>query len=142
MAIKNYTTSINVTKTIGEIQALLARAGASAVMCEYNGDGLPSSIAFRIETPNGVISYQLPARIENVYSCLCKTTDVPKRLKSMEQAGRVGWRIVKDWISAQLAFIESEMVTLDQVFLPYAQNAKTGQTVYEMMEENRTLLLN
>lgn len=141
MAIKNYTTSISVNKTIGEIQALLAKAGASAVMCNYNYDGLPSSIAFRIETPDGVISYQLPARIEKVYSCLCHA-GVEKRYRTMEHAGRVGWRIVKDWVSAQLAFIESEMVTLGQVFLPYAQNAKTGQTVYEMMEESRTLLLN
>src|SRR5438552_18436509 len=36
------------------------------------------------------------------------------------QAVRVEWRIVKDWVEAQLALIETRMVTAQQVFLPYA----------------------
>lgn len=47
-----------------------------------------------------------------------------------EQAARVGWRIIKDWIEAQLALVQTQMVTLDQVFLPYART-NTGETVYQ-----------
>ena len=36
MAIKNYTTTINVNKTIGEIQELLSKHGATAIMTEYS----------------------------------------------------------------------------------------------------------
>lgn len=39
MALKNYTTSISVEKTISEIQAMLAKAGASKIMSEYDDTG-------------------------------------------------------------------------------------------------------
>lgn len=47
--------------------------------------------------------------------------------------------IIKDWVDAQLAIIESDMVTLEQVFLPYMQ-VKGNQTLYETMVERRFLL--
>lgn len=52
------------------------------------------------------------------------------------QAARVGWRILKDWIEAQLALIETGMVTIEQVFLPYVQNDK-GQTLYEAIADKK-----
>ncbi|MDR3599509.1 MAG: hypothetical protein P4L49_03355 [Desulfosporosinus sp.] len=35
------------------------------------------------------------------------------------QAKRVAWRIVKRWIDAQVAFVESGMLKFDEVFLSY-----------------------
>jgi hypothetical protein len=37
----------------------------------------------------------------------------------MPHARKVAWRIIKDWVAAQLALIEAEQATLAQVFLPY-----------------------
>lgn len=58
---------------------------------------------------------------------------IPSRLRTREQASRVAWRVIKDWLEAQLAMIKAEMVTIDQVFLPYAQN-EAGVTLYESLE--------
>lgn len=55
-----------------------------------------------------------------------------------EQAVRVGWRIIRDWVRAQCAIIESEMVTLEQVFLPYMGSG--DKSFYEIMEEKRFYL--
>ena len=36
----------------------------------------------------------------------------------MQQANRTAWRIIKEWILAQMALIETEMVSVEEVFLP------------------------
>lgn len=38
---------------------------------------------------------------------------------SREHATRVAWRVVKDWLEANLALIAAEMATIDEVMLPY-----------------------
>lgn len=136
MPILNYTTSVEVLKTMGEIQFALAKQKVSAMMTEYDPDGAPAALSFRIVTPFGLMSYRLPANVDKVLAVLKKQKGVPWRLQNKAQASRVAWRIVKTWIEAQCAFIESEMVSIDQVFLPYAQNAE-GKTVYETLVESR-----
>ena len=61
---------------------------------------------------------------------------IPPKMRTREQATRVAWRIVKDWLAAQLAMIEAGLVDLEEVFLPYAQN-QAGRTVYEVMKTER-----
>ena len=122
MAILNYTTSISTEKTAMEIQKKLVMAGAVAVLCEYDGDGIMNAMSFRILTPHGLISFKMPAHLDGVYKALCNDSKVPKSKRTTEQAARVAWRILKDWIEAQLAIIEAGMAELAQVFLPYAQN--------------------
>lgn len=46
------------------------------------------------------------------------------------QAERVAWRVIKDWIAAQLAIVETQMVELDQVMLPYL-HVDGDRTLYE-----------
>lgn len=132
MAILNYTTKISVDKTTAEIQAKLGKAKAQAVMCEYE-NGIVSHIAFRIDTPHGTMMFRLPANTGGVLRAM-KKAKLPASKCNEEQAARVAWRIVKDWVEAQLAIIEAEMATMAEVFLPYAQT-NTGKTVYENLLE-------
>jgi hypothetical protein len=129
MPILNYSTTVDVQKTIGEIHTCLAKRKVQAMMQEYDINGVPTAMSFRIMTPFGMMCYRLPANIDKVLKVLERQKGVPYRLATKQQAARVAWRIVKVWIEAQCAFIESEMVTLDQVFLPYAQDQE-GKTVY------------
>lgn len=131
MGILNYSTSISTEKTAGEIQKKLAVAGAQAVMSEYDEDGIMFAMSFRIEN----IFFRLPINIEGVYAAMKNDRQVPKRFKTYEQASRVAWRIVKDWIEAQVAIIQAGQAELKQVFLPYAQN-QDGVTLYEAIKEN------
>lgn len=132
MAILNYTTKISVDKTTAEIQAKLGKANAQAVMCEYE-NGIVSHISFRMNTPHGIMTFRLPANIEGVFSAMQKAK-LPRSKCNKEQAARVAWRIVKDWVEAQLAIIQAEMATVAEVFLPYAQQ-NNGKTVYENLLE-------
>lgn len=133
MPILNYTTQIATEKTAQEIQTILVRAKAIAVLSEYSGQVL-SHISFKIDTTHGVMAFRLPANIDGVLNAMKRNSKVPRRLVCREQAARVAWRIVKDWVAAQIAIIEAEMATLPQVFLPYAQT-DNGQTVYERFEK-------
>ncbi len=126
MSLLNYTTTISVDKTASEIQRLLATAKAQAVLTEYSTEGILCAISFRIACPHGVMSFRLPANIDDFHKVLCREGKVPMRLRNKEQAARVAWRIMKDWIAAQLAIISAQMVTVDQAFLPYASLKEAG----------------
>jgi hypothetical protein len=133
MAILNYTTTIAAEKTAAEIQMCLAKAGAQAILCEYDSEGVMFAMSFRIGTPHGVISFRMPAQLDGVYKALCKDSKVAKRLKTRQQASNVAWRITKDWIEAQLAITQAGMAEMAEVFLPYAQDS-SGRTVYDALK--------
>lgn len=140
MAIKNYTTTINANKTIGEIQELLSKHGATAIMTEYS-NGNVTGLSFKIMTPRGEMGVRLPANTDRVLQVLRNQRKKNNNVKdTMEQATKTAWRIIKDWIDAQMAILETEMVEMEQIFLPYIINNK-GQTVYEVFENNTQLLL-
>jgi hypothetical protein len=133
----NYTTEIAAEKTVGEIQRKLAQAGASQVLHGYDREGNLSELSFKIKTQFGEMAFRLPANIEAVQGVLTRQFKSGRsRFASREHATKVAWRILKDWIEAQLALLRTGMVTVEQAFLPYAQNSN-GQTVYEVLVEKR-----
>src|ERR1700722_3601192 len=136
MPILNHTTTIEVSKTIREISAMLAKAKASAILTEFDGFGVVASISFRVSTEFGVLTFRLPANTQRVYQVIVRDRRIPPRMRTKEQAARIAWRIVKDWLEAQLAMIEAGLVDLEQIFLPYAQDS-AGQTVYEVVRAQR-----
>ena len=131
MPIANYTTTISAEKTVGEIQGMLARAGASAVLFEFD-KSIVTAVSFRLLHNDVMLSFRLPANIERMYVYL-QNADVGPRYRTHEQAARVAWRIIKDWLRAQLAIIECEQAEMVEVFLPYAVNPATGETVYQQL---------
>ncbi|MBA7560651.1 hypothetical protein ES708_02280 [subsurface metagenome] len=143
MALLNYTTSIEATKTVGEIQGMLAGHGAKSILIDYAADGQVEALAFKILTPQGEIGIRLPIDPEAVLKVLTNQNrlgKVPRRYANRPQAIRVAWRIVKDWVQAQMAILETEMVKMEQIFLPYAIT-KDGQTVYDLFEQRQIKML-
>jgi hypothetical protein len=121
--ILNYTTTIAAEKTLGEIHHMLVQAGARQVSVDYDALRQPTAVSFVIVLPFGEASYWLPANRDAVLALLerqCNQGQVRRALVTPGQASRVGWRIIKDWLEAQLAIIDAGLVTLEQVMLPYA----------------------
>ena len=127
MPIANYRTEISANKSIGEIQVILADHGAHSIMVSYR-DKMPESLSFLIQVRDEELPFRLPANIKGVKAVLEKQG--VRREIPYEFALRVGWRILKDWIRAQMAILEAEMVKIDQIFLPYLIT-KDDQTLYE-----------
>ena len=57
----------------------------------------------------------------------------------MQQANRTAWRIIKEWILAQMALIDTEMVAVEEVFLPYMLTDK--QTLYQALSNGDLKML-
>lgn len=139
----NYTTTIDPLKTAGEIQTILAKHGAKAIMTEYSPSGKITGLSFLVTTPTGERGIKLPVKIEAVLQILknqSRSGKIPAKYNNEDQANRVAWRILKDWIEAQMAILDTEMVKIDQVFLPFMTN-REGKTVYEIYQTNSNLLL-
>lgn len=140
MPILNYTTKVPASKTVGEIQEVLAKAGASKIMIDYNKDREPVSVSFLVEMHNGTeLSFRLPCDWEGVLFALRRDKAQAKYLTA-DHAKMVAWRTVKQWLEAQLAFIEAEQATMAQVFLPYAVTS-TGETMYDRLIDDSKKLL-
>ncbi len=155
MSLLNYSTQVDVSKSVAEINEVLVKHGARSILTDMDEKGEVVSISFKVQLPRGEVAFRLPANPESVMKIInLQTTKyklsggiyrkkvpvVPRSYyNDMSQARRVAWRILKDWVEAQMALIEVGMVQLHQVFLPYAI-MKDGQTVFEMIESKGLLL--
>ncbi|MDK1046359.1 MAG: hypothetical protein QGM45_11830 [Anaerolineales bacterium] len=132
MPLLKYTTKVPAAHTIEQITRLLIKSGAASILTDYD-KGRIVSVSFRIETPTGVMPYVLPSNIDKVHKVLAnqqRAGEIAPRYATREHAERVAWRILQEWIEAQMALLETEMVTMDQLFMPYLI-FKNNQTLYE-----------
>lgn len=141
-----YTTTVAVNRTIGDLQGALAAHGASSISVDYDG-GKPSGLAFVLPTPHGDRHFALPVDVAAVHRLLTaqkngrdghtKNGRVDDR---REQAERVAWRVLHDWLVAQLAIIEAQMATLTQIMLPYLK-VDADHTLYEAYKDREQAAL-
>jgi hypothetical protein len=139
MPLLNYTTEVSAERSVAEIQSKLAKAGAWSILHEYQrGTGELIGLSFQIDTQFGPMAFRLPANIDAVAKILIKHRTRQRYAKDgdRQKAARVAWRILKDWIEAQLALIETEQVKMEQVFFAFVQDSK-GRTLYEAYEEKK-----
>lgn len=141
MALLNYSTTVSANKTVSEIENILAKHRARTIMKNYDDNGLIESLSFEIETPQGFAGIRLPINtpaitkvLENQY----RLGKIPRRFVTHEQAVKIAWRIIKDWVEAQMAILETEMVKMEQIFLPYII-ANDGKTLFEVFESRKML---
>ena len=142
MPLLDYTTSVAVSRTVAQVQAKLVEHGARAVMMEYDDQGRIRALAFKVKTPNGELPIRLPIDAAATLKVLQRqhySGEIPARYASEEHAYRVAWRIIKDWVEAQMSLIETEMVKMEEIFLPYVIT-RSGQTLYQVMAEKHFLL--
>lgn len=139
MAILNYTTKIDAEKTINEITKMLVKHGANRIVTSYDENRLPCAVSFSINWNGQLLPFLLPCNYEGVFASL-KSSDAPKHNKTKEQAIRTSWRIVKDWVEAQLAIVEANLSKIEEVFLPYVVT-NNGQTLFEKFEAQSQKLL-
>jgi hypothetical protein len=140
MALLNYSTEVPATRTVSQIIDILVKANAQRVLAEYT-DQRPSGVAFQLHTAYGDRYYSLPVNVLAVEKVIRRYgSGVPPRFKTYAQAERIAWRILKDWLEAQVALIQTEMVALDQVLLPYMRVDEIGTTVYDQYRDQQLAL--
>ena len=135
MPLLNYSTRVEAHRTVSEIAAILVRHGASRIMQEYDGSGNIVALKWSLAGRFGTLGYAMPVNYEAVYEVL---TDEGRIFKGdaerrKAQARRVAWRILKDWIEAQIALLESGMVEMEEIFLPYMLAGDSDSTLYNAL---------
>ena len=134
---KNYTTDISADRSILEIEKFLTLFGAKAIIKEYTPDGRVHSLMFKLIDD----AFKLPANVNGVKEILYKSSrsahsgDGAKRRE--ERACRVAWRIIKDWIHAQLSLIASGQAQPREIFFPYMFDGK--RTLFQKYESDKLL---
>lgn len=138
-----YTTEVSTERTIAEIEQILVRFGAINISKMYD-NGQPSALAFQYMVNGQPLLFKLPMekeKIMQVFNNQVKKKLIPQRyLNNEQQSSRVGWRIILQWVQAQVSLIEIHAVKVEQVFLPYLFNINTNQTLFDMMEKKNFLL--
>ena len=143
MAVRNYTTSIAVEKTIMEIEGILVRFGAEGIYKEYQGSHI-SGLMFFLVKDGQKIPFRIPMSVEKTRTVVSKAVGegkLPRRyldepLRS-DQGERVAWRIIKDWVHSQLSLLEMQFADAVEIFLPYAYNMVEKKTMYEKFLEKK-----
>lgn len=143
--LKNYTSEIPAEQTISKIEMELAAIGATKISKTYQGI-ICRGISFEIYSGNakmGYIQINIPANLQAVRELLGNTHAYRNKREDWlaAQAQRTGWKIVLDWVQAQCAMIRLQRVEALQVFLPYAYNHDTGQTLFEQIQDRESFKL-
>jgi hypothetical protein len=136
----NYSTVVPISRTVSEIEELLAKSGAVQILKDYDGTGEVSAINFRVKTDRGIMPFKLPLNLPAVMSLINEQITkglLPSRFKDDQTvAKRIGWRILKQWLEAQLALIELKQVKIQQALLAFIIS-DDGKTLYEHLESNQ-----
>lgn len=142
--IKNYTSEVPINRIFERLQKTLIEHGARQIVLDYGDGGKVHGLSFTIRVGEHLLHIKLPARIKQAQELLRQQyeTGLISRKRGRdktygaEQAYRVAWRNILDWVEAQMALLDIGMVKLEEVFLPYVINAN-GKTLFEFFEANQ-----
>lgn len=118
---------------------MLSTHGVTAMMTEY-AEAQVSAVSFRMNVNGQPMGFKLPCNWRATREIFKRDPKIRGKFDSDEQAVKTSWRIIHAWVKAQLALVEVNMVTVPQVFLPYAI-MKNGKTLSEHVATNPGFLL-
>ena len=143
MPLKNYTSTVPASRSISFIENKLVSCGARDIMKRYDPEARVESIMFMININGTDVPFRLPARIDACEKVmigeLSSRARPETRKKIPAQAERTAWKIVSDWVEAQMAMIELAQVDFMEVMLPYVYDGK--QSFYDRMKSEGFKLL-
>lgn len=145
MGLLNFSTTIAAEKTVAEIQALLVKHHCRAIQTRYGAQGEVVGLSFTLSGEYGAREYALPINVAGVLRTLQiekragRLPNLPLNRIDEAQARRVAWRIVKQWLEGQLALVQTRVLDLDQVLLPF-QLVDGERTVYQVYQQQQTAL--
>ncbi len=120
-------TEVPAEKSALQIEDMLREHGCEKIGKTFES-GRIKAIYFQIATPEAAMPFTLPVNVEAVYQLLYDEKNSSSRVyyidKKMEQrlhdqSERTAWRIIWHWLKSQLALIQTQMVTVTQVFFAY-----------------------
>jgi len=143
-----YTTTIEIGRTLSDIETVLAKIGVVSMYKQYR-NGCVSGVEFVMPDENGnQFAVRLPIDVDSVYSVMIAETK-SKRVRSLtskkieqikKQAERTAWRLQYEWLAIQVSFIAMKQVKPTEAFMPQIITSN-GVTVFKSMENRINTLM-
>lgn len=138
MPIKNYTSKMPAAQSIARIQETLVAHGATGLLYEYEpGTGRVAALRFTLPIKGVTVAFSMPVDWR-LFREVLKRQGV-KRWDDEDYCYRVAWANLRDWTDSQMALLETQMVEMPQLFLPFAVS-RNGRTLYQEVSDDQFLL--
>lgn len=145
MNIKNYTSTVEATKSMAKIEELLVEIGASNINKQY-AEKTCTGITFLLFDPQlqQTLPFHLKAQVEECFNVLWQDVKRPRpetRDAIQQQASRTAWKILADWTEVQCTIILLGQAKPLQMFLPFMYDMKTNETLFDKVSSGKVRLL-
>lgn len=128
---------MGIDRIFAQLQHTLGQHGAKRISFDYGDDGQVQGVRFVIQVEDRFLPVQLPARVDQAQAVLKRQYESgaishkrgKEKTYGWEQAYRVAWRNILDWVEAQMALLEIGMARMEEVFLLYLVTA-SGETFF------------
>lgn len=134
--LKNYTTTVTAEKSITNINKLLVAFGASNIMYQYGPVQNLVAISFIINVENQKLPFRLPAKVDNIFKWLRKSKPQTGDKVLKDQAERIAWKHLHEWLHIQLTSMELEQADKIELLLAYVYDPQTQETYYDKLKKN------
>lgn len=138
--IKNKTSGIEPSDSMGRIQSLLSKNNARKIMIDYDEEGKPQAISFLMMVNQEPLQFRLTVNVTGLLRAMEKDRTVQNSYCTREQAERTAWKNKLEWLELQLAEIATGQADIQELLLGYAIT-RDGDTLYEKIKSDGTNLL-
>lgn len=145
MNIKNYTSTVEASKSMARIEELLVEIGATNINKQYQ-DKVCTGITFLYYDSHlqQTLAFHLKAQVEECFKILWKEVKRPQsntKEQLQKQALRTAWKILSDWTEIQCSMILLGQARPLQIFLPFVYDVQTKETLFDKINTGKLKLL-
>ncbi|HMU46127.1 MAG TPA: hypothetical protein PKC72_07155 [Chitinophagaceae bacterium] len=145
MNIKNYTSTVDASKSMAKIEELLVEIGATNINKKYE-EKICTGITFLLfdQQLQQTLPFHLKAQVEECFTILWQDVKRPRpdtKELLRKQASRTAWKILSDWTEVQCSMILLGQAKPLQMFLPFVYDMKSNETLFDKVSSGKTKLL-
>jgi hypothetical protein len=137
--IKNYTSTVPVSRSVQHIEDCLIGHGAKNIIKMYDTNKKLESLCFTLGVEGKELPFKLPAsadKVEQKLKSVVRRPNASTYARIKDQAERTAWKLQSDWVDIQMSLIELNQVEIMQVFLAYVYFPIQKKTYYERLKDN------
>lgn len=140
MAIKNFSSKVKPSSSMGQIQQVLSEHGAKKVSIDYD-NRKPIAVSFIMSVDGVDVNFRLQVDVIGLLQAMKKDKGIRRGYCNEAQAERTAWKNKLEWLQLQMAEIETNQARIEQLLLGYAVT-KRGTTLFDELKNHQQLLLN
>lgn len=134
MNIKNYTSTVDASRSMAKIEEMLVEIGATNINKKYE-EKICTGITFLLydQQLQQTLPFHLKAQVEECFLILWKDVKRPRhdtKAVLKHQASKTAWKILSDWTEIQCSMIFLGQAKPLQMFLPFVYDLKNRRNIF------------